>query len=308
MGTHVTLRQLRAFCAVVETGSFTDAAKSMHLSQAALSGLVKELESQVDVRLLDRSTRAVAPSVVGEAFVPLVRRVIDDLDEALASLDNIKELRRGVVRVAAPETLSCTLLPELITRYNASHPDVDVRFDDVAIEEVVGGLQSGRIDIGFGPATSTDADDIVTHVLWTDPLWVALHPHDPLAERDVVGWKDLRERTLFTYMRAFETRVLSNVPPRQQPTRIVPVNRVNTALSMLKVKPGAVVCPSMTRPLVTGFGLVIRPLKHPVVKRSIAVYVRRRPSLSPAVESFLGFSRQFARRWASAGSSEATGS
>jgi DNA-binding transcriptional LysR family regulator len=101
---NVTLRQLRAFRAVVEHGSFTEAARTLHLSQAALSGLVKELESQVGVRLLDRSTRNVAPSEVGEAFLPHVGRVLGDLDEALASLANLKELRRGLVRVAAPET------------------------------------------------------------------------------------------------------------------------------------------------------------------------------------------------------------
>jgi DNA-binding transcriptional LysR family regulator len=128
---HVTLRQLRAFMAVVETGSFSEAAKSMHLSQAALSGLIKELETRVGVRLLDRDTRSVALSTVGEAFEPMVGRVLAGLDDALDSLTNLKELRRGVVRVAAPEPLSCTLLPELIATYNSSHPGVDIRFEDV---------------------------------------------------------------------------------------------------------------------------------------------------------------------------------
>ena len=119
---HVTLRQLRAFVAVVETASFSDAAKAMHLSQAALSGLIRELESRVGVRLLDRNTRSVSPSVVGEAFEPMARRVLSSLDEALESVTNLKELRRGVVRVAAPEPLSCTLVPDLIASYGSAHP------------------------------------------------------------------------------------------------------------------------------------------------------------------------------------------
>ena len=60
MTMDVTLRQLRAFIAVMETGSFSEAANVMHLSQAALSGLIKELESRLGVRLLDRSTRRVS--------------------------------------------------------------------------------------------------------------------------------------------------------------------------------------------------------------------------------------------------------
>ena len=58
----ITLRQLRAFLAVLESGSFSEAANTMHLSQAALSGLVKELESRLGVRLLNRDTRNVSAS------------------------------------------------------------------------------------------------------------------------------------------------------------------------------------------------------------------------------------------------------
>src|SRR5664279_2885283 len=107
MPMDVTLRQLRAYIAVLETGGFSQAAKAMHLSQTALSGLIKELETRLGVRLLERSTRRVSPSAVGEAFEPMARRVLSNLDEAMESLTNLKELRRGLVRVAAPETLSC---------------------------------------------------------------------------------------------------------------------------------------------------------------------------------------------------------
>ena len=142
MAMDVTLRQLRAYVAVLESASFSEAAKTMHLSQAALSGLIKELESRVGVRLLDRTTRKVSASAVGETFAPMARRVLSNLDEALDNLTNLKELRRGLVRVAAPETLSCTLLPELIAGYNNSHPGVDVRFDDVPIQEVLDTVRS----------------------------------------------------------------------------------------------------------------------------------------------------------------------
>src|SRR6187549_1004398 len=204
MAMDVTLRQLRAYVAVLEAASFSEAAKVMHLSQAALSGLIKELENRVGVRLLDRTTRKVSASAVGETFAPMARRVLSNLDEALDSLTNLKELRRGLVRVAAPETLSCTLLPELIAGYSDSHPGVDVRFDDVPIQQVLAGLQNGSTDIGFGPAgvmTGVMADESVeAHLICADPLWVALRPDDPLTKGASVSWKDLRDRPLINYM------------------------------------------------------------------------------------------------------------
>jgi len=289
MPVEVTLRQLRAFTAVLECGSFSEAAENMHLSQAALSGLVKELENRLGVRLLDRNTRNVSASVVGTAFEPMVRRVLANLDEALESVTNLKELRRGLVRVAAPETLSCTLLPDLIAGYGERHPGVDIRFDDVPIEQVLANLHNGSADIGFGPAGVLADEAVEAHVIRIDPLWVALRPDDPLAASASVSWKQLRDRPLVNYMPNLVLNVLSNVPSRNHPRDIVPVHRVNTALALLRVRPGYVICPSMARSLVEGFGLVFRPLCQPTVTWRIALFARGRSSLSPAVESFLDF-------------------
>jgi len=289
MPVEVTLRQLRAFTTVLECGSFSEAAEAMHLSQAALSGLVKELESRLGVRLLDRNTRSVGASVVGTAFEPMVRRVLANLDEALESVTNLKELRRGLVRVAAPETLSCTLLPDLIAGYGERHPGVDIRFDDVPIEQVLANLHNGSADIGFGPAAVLADEAVQAHVIRIDPLWAALRPDDPLAAGGSVSWKQLRDRPLINYMPNLVLNVLSNVPSRNHPRDIVPVHRVNTALALLRVRPGYVICPSMARSLVEGFGLVFRPLCQPTATWRIALFARGRSSLSPAVESFLDF-------------------
>lgn len=297
MALEVTLRQLRAFVTVLERGSFSQAADTMHLSQAALSGLVKELESRLGVRLLDRNTRSVSASVVGAEFEPMVRRVLANLDEALESVTNLKELRRGIVRVAAPETLSCTLLPELIADYEKRHPGVDIRFEDVPIEQVLAGLHSGSADIGFGPEGVLADDSLEVHMIRVDPLWIALRADDPIAAGGSVSWKDLRERPLINYMPNLTLNVLSKVPHQYHPKEIVPVHRVNTALSLLRVKQGCVICPSMARSLVEGFGLVFRPLRQPTVTWRIALFARSRSSLSPAVESFLDFTLEAATSW-----------
>jgi len=301
MAMDVTLRQLRAYLAVLDAASFSEAARAMHLSQAALSGLIKELESRLGVRLLDRTTRKVSASAVGETFAPMARRVLTNLDEALENLTHLKELRRGLVRVAAPETLSCTLLPELIAAYGGNHPGVDIRFDDVPIQEVLAGLHNGSTDIGFGPAGVVPDQSVEMHMICADPLRVALRGDDPLAKGKSVSWKGLRERPLLNYMPNIAINVLSHVPPRHHPKQLVAVHRVNTALSMLRVRQGAVICPSMAEPLVRGFGLTFLPLTQPTVKWRIAMFVRSSASLSPAVESFRDFTLDFSSHWATGG-------
>ena len=305
---HVTLRQLRAFTAVLETGSFSAASQTMHLSQAAVSGLVKGLEEGVGARLLDRHTRRVSPTALGAAFAPMARRVLADLDEALDNLVNLKELRRGLVRVAAPEPLSCTVLPELIACYNRTHPGVDVRFEDVPIERVLESLHNGSADVGFGVDNALVEAPIESHALWAEPLAVALRPDDPLAAGLRVTWKDLRDRPLVNYMPDFATDVLSRVPPRNHPRTVLRVHRIGTALSTLRARPGVIICPQLASALVLGFGLKMLPLQQPAVSRGIALLVRGRATYSPAVQSFIDFTRDFAKSWTSGNASAPMGS
>ena len=124
---NVTLRQLRAFLAVTRTGSFTLAAESLYITQSALSGLIKELEQVLGVRLFDRSTRRIQMSEVGRGIYPLIEKILADLDGALDEVANIKALKRGVVRVAAPQLMACTLLPEVISAFARDFPNITVR-------------------------------------------------------------------------------------------------------------------------------------------------------------------------------------
>ena len=148
-------------------------------------------------------------------------------------------------------------------------------------------------DIWFGPAGVITDDSVKVHMICADPLWVALRPDDPLAACEAVSWKQLRDRPLINYMPNIAVNVLSSVPPRHQPKEMLPVHRVNTALSMLKVRQGAVICPSMAAELTRGFGLTFLPLTQPAVRWRIAAFTPSPTSLSPAVESFLSFALNF---------------
>ena len=92
---NITLRQLRAFVALAQTSSFTEAAGSLHVTQSALSGLIKELEMALGVQVVNRSTRKVSLSEAGREFYPLVARLLQDLDGALDTMSDLKLLKRG---------------------------------------------------------------------------------------------------------------------------------------------------------------------------------------------------------------------
>src|SRR5215470_3296703 len=117
----ISLRQLRAFVAVAGSASFTSAAQQLHLTQSALSLLIKDLESRLGVRLLDRTTRNVSLSEAGLSFLPLVQGVLQDLERAVGSVADLRDLKRGAARVAAPQLMSLTLLPPVLAAHRARH-------------------------------------------------------------------------------------------------------------------------------------------------------------------------------------------
>jgi DNA-binding transcriptional LysR family regulator len=114
---NLTLRQLRAFAAVAETGSFTAAAQQLHLTQSALSVLVRELEREMGVQLLDRHTRRVQLTEAGREFLPSVHRLLGDLTTAVAGVTDLRDKKKGVLRLAAPQLMACTLMPRVIAVY-----------------------------------------------------------------------------------------------------------------------------------------------------------------------------------------------
>jgi DNA-binding transcriptional LysR family regulator len=123
---NVTLRQLRAFVAVAETGSFTAASRRLHLTPSALSLLVKELENTLAVRMFERSTRRTALTAAGLEFLPLARKVLEDLDRALSSARDLQQKKRGVVRVACTPLYAAVLMPDLIARHRRRFPGVEI--------------------------------------------------------------------------------------------------------------------------------------------------------------------------------------
>lgn len=171
--SHVTLRQLRAFLAVARTGSFTLAAESLYITQSALSGLVKDLEASLGARLVDRSTRRVHLTAIGESLQPRLDAVIDDLDAVLGNVASHQHLQAGVVRIATSQLLAATLLPELIAAYQAAIPSITIQLIDTPVAAVMARVFAGEADLGIGPEREPNSD-ITSSRLFEGPFAASL--------------------------------------------------------------------------------------------------------------------------------------
>lgn len=151
----------RAFVAVMETGGFAAAAARIGVSPGQASKLVSRLEADLGVRLLNRTTRAVAATEAGLAYFERVRALLDELDDLDRSIRNIAQTPRGRLRVTAPLTFGTMELARALADFAAAYPeiDLDVGFTDRLVNLVDEGFDLA-VRVGHNPDSSLVARKI----------------------------------------------------------------------------------------------------------------------------------------------------
>ena len=149
------LESMRVFVRVVELGTITSGGRDLRLSPAVASNRVKELESRLGVRLLNRTTRNLIPTEAGMLFYNHARKIIDQLEVAEAELSGFSDTPKGVIRVLAPLGVGRRWVAPLVPKFVAQFPETEIRLrlSDRAVDLVHDGL-----DVAFFLGQLKDSD------------------------------------------------------------------------------------------------------------------------------------------------------
>lgn len=144
------LSQLRALVAIAKTGTFSDAALQMDLSQSAVSHAIATLEAELGVILLNRGRQGAVLTPVGEAITAEAERVLERLDKICQQAQLAKGLQSGQVRLGGFRSVATHILPTVIERFRQQYPGISVTIEEFShYHHVEDYLRQGRIDIGF---------------------------------------------------------------------------------------------------------------------------------------------------------------
>jgi DNA-binding transcriptional LysR family regulator len=282
---NVSLRQLRVFQAVAQHHNFTRAGAQVGLTQPAVSRCVTELEQQLGLKLLDRTTREVALTDAGRSLSVRLDRVLDELDAVLLDVRGLATQRQGRVRVASSPTLSANLMPECIARCRQEHPGLDLLLLDRIQHDALASVLSGEVDFGvvIDPALQ---DDLHAEAILSEPFTLVCPAAHRLARRRQVRWTDLAGEPLVLLDHASGSRRLIDDALRahgvQAPVAQA-VGHPTTIFRMLDAGLGISVVPTLALPPAGLPGLAVRPLV-PRVERSIVLVRRAHRALSPVAE------------------------
>lgn len=280
-----TLRQLRVFVAVARQGSFSQAGQLIGLSQSAVSHSIKELEGEMGIRLLDRTTREVLLTEAGEQLASRLERMLEELNTTLLDVRSYGQQRSGTVRVAASQTISAHLMPQCLAASQHHFPDIKVLLRDRPQQWVLQSIRNAEVDFGIviGPLA---AEDLECEAILDEPFLLLCRQDDPLASVRTVRWQMLNQRLLVLQDYASGSRVLIDEALRLQQVQAEIVQEIGhpaTLFPMVEAGIGISILPALALPLPQGRALLVRRME-PEINRTIMLVRRKNRSLTPAAE------------------------
>jgi DNA-binding transcriptional LysR family regulator len=263
--------QLKTLVEVIEHGGFSAAARRLHLSQPAVSLQIRELESRLGVKLVERVGKRAFASPAGTELIEHARRLGAASDLAVAAMRRFKDGWLGRVRVGASATALTYRLPPVLRRLRELHPDIELVVSTGSTTGVIERMLENRIDIGFVTLPVDDKRLSVQRVL-VDELVAILPPGERGAGIAISAKELARYPLIMEFKRARTARLVSDwlAAQGQQVRPAMEIESIEAITQCVGAGLGAAIIP---RVAVSSPDVVVRPLR-PQLKRSLAVIQR----------------------------------
>jgi len=292
-------RQLRAFLLVATHRNFTRAAEALFITPSGLSVLIRELENQLGFRLFDRTTRQVALTEAGNRLHVVVRRSLQELDEATSRIGQTAREARDTLSVGAGLLMAANVLPQAIKEFRTQRPDMRIQLVDSSPATVLQRVRNGTLDIGLGFFKTAPGLRRIPFFRFSLML---IKPDDAtVARRGSVTWSALKDERLVLQTRAAPVRDLidhhlaeASVDARSA----LVVNSLEMLIAMVESGEGAGIVPSYALPACRRRNVTMTRLINPTVPVDLFQIRHRGRKLPPAAEEFTTFLQGYIARWA----------
>jgi len=281
------LHQLRYFCAVAETGSFSRAAEQSHVSQPSLSQQIMKLEEELGARLFDRLGRSVRLTELGKTFLPRARAVLRELEAAKGDVVERKDFVGGPVTVGVIPTVGPYFLPRVLTSFSRKFPQVRFTVVEEITPVLLDRLRAGAIDVAI-LALPIRGHEFKTKPLLTERLFAALPKNHRLAKRTALSLRDLRSEPFLLLRDGHcfrDTAVAACDRARLHPQVIFESGQFSSLLSMVGAGMGVSIVPEMAVERKSQCRYV--HIADEQATRTIGTVVLRGRSLTRAHQAFL---------------------
>ena len=248
---------------------------------------VRQLENELGLKLLDRTTRQVQLTTIGSTLVATGSRLIDELDATLRELRDIGEQHRGRVVMACVPAVARSLMPKCVVYCATRWPSISLSIDDNAASEVIRKVARGEAEFGIASGEIASAE-LLVQPLMDDPFRLVCRRDDALAAKDSVRWTQLTGRRLVMLDNTSGSRQVIEAALSSTGTQVevfLELAQPSSVLGMVETGVGIAIVPQLAAPRGDDAVLATLRLVRPVVSRTILLLRRRDRSLSPAASA-----------------------
>jgi DNA-binding transcriptional LysR family regulator len=303
IGRRLKLRDLQILASVAQHGSMAKAAAHLATTQPTVSQAIADLEDAVGVRLFDRSTQGVVPTVFGEILLKRGAEAFDALKQGMRDIEFHATSGAGDVWVGCREVQLLGFMPAVIQRLARQHPKIIVHVTDVTVSEHIHYLQDRKLDLILGGSAPLNRDDdLHAETLFEESFTVVTGAQSPWARRRKVALAELMDEA-WLYgepNNATQARISAAIQAKtgRLPRVATYTTSMNLRLALLASGDYISCIPSS----VYRYGAQVKPIKAlPVdmdIKLPVTIYTLKNRTLSPAVKLFIETAREVAKTMA----------
>jgi DNA-binding transcriptional LysR family regulator len=278
---------LQAFAAIAERGSFHAAASHLNLSQTALSHRIRKFEEALATPLLLRTTRQVTLTPAGAALLPRARRLFEELGAAVSEVRSITADPDERVVIGCLPTIAMQCMPQVVAAFAASHPTVGVKLLDSSASEIAERVQAGDAEFGI-TIVSANRWDLDLKPIVKEPFVLVCSRSLPIAAHASLTWAQIQDVPLVRIAAETGNRILIDDAlgaRREALSWRYEVQRVTTAISLVRSGVGAAIVPQLGVSIVGSPDLVSIPLRAPLVTRTLGLITRKGQPLKPSAQT-----------------------
>ena len=282
----LSLKQLQYFVTLAELRHFTDTANRLAISQPALSSALRQIETVLGGKLVNRTASSVTLTELGAAILPHARRVLSVAQLAFHDMEQIVAAGGdGTVRIGLVPSVSSLLFPLLPQVLAQTFPRLRVEFHDQTNDALVRELQSGQIDFGIGAIDSSLPAALQVYPLREDPFVAVLHGDDPLADQPHLPWKLLAGRDIAVFSKGNIQRLVGALAESHRLTLNTwfQVDYIETLYGLVRSRLAIAILPELYTTHLQDPVLKIAQLQQPALARTVAIMRGPQP-LPPLIE------------------------
>lgn len=283
----LSLRQLQYFVTLAQLRHFTDTASKLAISQPALSSALRQIETVLGGKLVNRTASAVTLTELGNAILPHAQRV---LSVAQLAFDDMQQIVQAggdsTVRIGLVPSVSSLLFPQLPQTLAQAFPRLKVEFHDQTNDALVAQLLKGQIDFGIGALDSSVPEQLSVFPLQEDPFVAVIHCDDPLAASAHLPWKQLVGRDIAVFSKGNIQRLVGALAESHRlslQTRYQ-VDYIETLYGLVRSRLAVAILPQLYTTHLQDPQLKVVHLQQPALARTVALMRAPQP-LPTLIES-----------------------